>query len=358
MRFAAAISAMLMLLACAGSAHGSGAELQSFGFFDIEAEFGNKDEAAERGTFDQHHLTMIWHTAVNEQFRVLFETAYEHGPTLKAGSGEGKIYLPKAYAEYHRTDALRVRLGKFLPPFGIYNERHDATPTVVPTVLPQSVYDKHLNLSGALADSLGQKVRAYPRFATGAWVLGTAWLGEWELAYQAYLTNGRGSSSHEKDDNRNKGIGGRLVVTPLRGPRLGISWYGDRNGELNDARQDALGIDLEYDSTDLYFETGMILPRLETLAADGTPTGVRREPFGWYVMAGYTLRDRTTPFVYHDRYDPDRDVADDGQYDTAIGINHALAATVFLKAELHFIAFEDQNRQGYRNLVTSLAVAF
>ena len=352
------IAALLSILVPSGPAAGDEVALRTHGFFDVEMEIGNKNEAAERGTFDQHHLTVIWQAILDKKFRLLFETSYEHGPTLEGASGEGKIYLPKAYAEYGHSDALRLRFGKFLPPFGIYNERHDATPTVIPTVLPQSVYGKHPNLSGVLADSLGQSVRAYPRFATGAWVLGRTWFGEWEVEYNMYFTNGRGDEPHEKDDNRNKGIGTRLVVTPPLGIRFGVSWYADRNGSLNDARQDAVGFDVEYDASALYLEAGVVLPRLETLAADGTPTGDRREPRGWYVMSGYTIWGGTTPFAYHDQYDPDNEVDGDRVHDTAIGVNHALAPTVFLKGEVHFVEFEAAGRDGYHNLVASLAVAF
>ncbi len=333
-------------------------DLTTYGFFDLEMEIGNKDGAAKRGTFDQHHLTLIWQKQLDPRFSVLFETSYEHGPNLSDGTLEGKIYLPKAYCEYMRTDVLILRMGKFLPPFGIYNERHDATPTVIPTVLPQSVYGKHLNLLGAEVAEFSQKVRAYPRYATGLWTLGTAFKNDWEFDYHAYVTNGRGDDPSEKDDNANKGFGSRFVVTPPGLPSLGFSYYSDRNGSLDGARQNAFGTDLEFSAGPLFIEAGSLFPELEGLNDDGRRNGSIRRPLGGYIMAGFTLWDRTTPFAYLDRYDPDRDTGNDAVSDLTLGVNHMLANSVFIKSELHLYRFQDAAKSGYWNAIASLAVAF
>jgi hypothetical protein len=349
---------LVLLIVALSSTTAAAIELNTYGFFDVEAEIGNKNAAAKRGTFDQHHLTLIWQGQVDPRFSVLFETSYEHGPNLSDGALEGKVYLPKAYCEYMQSDALLLRAGKFLPPFGIYNERHDATPTVIPTVLPQSVYGKHADLVGPGAGEFGRNVQAYPRFATGIWALGTTFADSWEFTYHAYLTNGRGANEHEADDNTNKGFGTRVLVTPPGFPRFGFSYYSDRNGSLDGARQAAFGADLEYSRGAWFLECGSILPQFEELDAAGTRSGSTRRARGGYVMAGYTLWDRTTPFAYFDRYDPDRDTADDAIDDATMGINHMLSDSVFLKAEIHLVDFEDPARRSYWNSIASLAVAF
>ncbi len=333
--------------------------LRTYGFFDIEAEVGDRDAAAKRWTFDQHHLTVIWLYDLDDHSRVLFETAYEHGPTIGESSYEGKIYLPKAYWEFMASDGAKIRVGKFLPPFGIYNERHDATPTLIPTVLPRSVYGKHLNLSGALSDSLGRKVRAYPRFAAGAWLLGDLFLGDWDVEYHAYLVNGRGAESIEEDDNTNKGIGGRLVISPPVGTlRIGISAYGDRNGELNNAKQQAFEADFECTPGDLFLEGAVLLSRFEELDSLGGLTGRFHERRGSYLMAGYTFFDRLMPFVYYDYTDHDPDRSDDGETDITVGVNHNLRQSVYLKGEVHFRSFQDDTIDPYRTFISSVSVAF
>ncbi len=334
------------------------ADHRVYGFFDIEYEIGNNDESARDGTFDQHHLTLIRRAELDERYSFLFEASFEHGPSLSENALEGKVYLPKAYFEMQASDALQLRAGKFLPPFGIYNARHDATPTVLPTVLPGSVYGKHLNLSGPLAADLGQKVRAYPRFCTGIWLLGRRDIDAWELEYNLFLTNGRGAQCSERDDNGNKGLGTRVVITPAFGARLGFSYYRDRNGEVGNASQSAFGADIEYELGDFILEAAVIRPRFEKLAADGSLTGDFQNPLGFYLMAGYTFWGGTTLFGYYDRYDPDSDVSPAIELDRVLGINQQLKQSVFLKGEIHERNIESLADPSYRTFIASLAVAF
>lgn len=347
-----------MLLGLALPVLADSPQLLTYGFFDVEWEQGNKDAKAKLGTFDQHHLTLIWQYRLSDYSLVFCETAYEHGPSLESGGGSGKIYLPKAYYELMRSDALKIRAGKFLPPFGIYNERHDATPTLLPTVLPQSVYGKHPNLSGPFADTLAQKKRAYPRFSTGVWILGSLYHGYWEFEYNLYLTNGRGAGEHQQDGNANKGLGSRVVVTFPFGPRLGLSYYSDQNCALADVEQSAMGLDLEYESGDLLLESGFVWPRFERLDLDGKPSGGFQDPRGAYLMLGYTLAGGVTPFAYYDLYDPDLELDNDQERDLVVGVNHPLSDRAFIKGEVHNVSFEDASRESYRNFIMSLTVAF
>ncbi len=332
---------------------------QSFGFFDVEAKVGDRDNEAKRWTFDQHHLTVIWVYDLDDRSRVLFETSYEHGPEQSSAAVEGKIYLPKAYWEFMASDAAKIRIGKFLPPFGIYNERHDATPTLIPTLLPQSVYGKHLNLDGALSDSLGQKVRAYPRFGMGVWLLGRKYLKDWELEYHLYILNGRGDDPYKQDGNTNKGVGARMVIAPPHGrPRIGLSWYSDRNDALNNVYQQVAEMDLEITLADFFLEGSIILPRFEKLNERGEPADHKLSSMGWYVMAGYTLFGRLTPFAYYDHHNHDLDMQDTGALDIGVGINYNLRPSVYLKSEVHFNSSDEEDEDSYRTFLSSLAVAF
>jgi hypothetical protein len=147
--------------------------------------------------------------------------------------GEGQIALERAWIEYGHTDGFIVKAGKFLPPFGIYNLFHDATPTFLSTFLPNAVYGKHANTTGSTQ-------RMFSKFGTGLQVLGTARVGEvgWELNYYAYLINGRGPNEGEKDNDKNKGIGGRFMVqAPSDMFRAGVSFYQDDNGNRSGTQQ-------------------------------------------------------------------------------------------------------------------------
>ncbi len=142
------------------------------------------------------------------------------------------------------------------------------------------------------------------------------------------------------------------------GPRIGFSYYRDKNGALADAEQTAFGLDLEYAPGDLIVESGFVWPSFEGLDAEGRPNGEFRSPRGAYLLLGYSLQRGLTPFAYYDLYDPDLDLSDDGERDLVLGFNLPVAESVFLKGEVHNFSFEDSTRESYRNFVVSLAVAF
>ena len=159
-------SYVIILLLLAGSlCFPQQQKLNVYGFFDVEAIVNNKDAAGKRWSFDQHHLNFLVNYQLDDRFRVATEIDYEHGPVFSSAEITGKMYVGKAFLEYKYSDALLARIGIFLSPFGIYNERHDATPTFLFTFLPHSVYNKR-------ELSFGVKGRLFAKQSTGIQVLG------------------------------------------------------------------------------------------------------------------------------------------------------------------------------------------
>ena len=327
-------------------------KLHVYGFFDVEAEVSNKDAAGKRWTFDQHHLNVITTYILDDRFRVSTEIEWEHGPLYSPASSTGNIYLAKAFLEYKHSDAFLVRAGKFLSPFGIYNERHDATPTFLSTFLPQSVYgNKEL--------SFGGKGRLFAKHSTGVQALGNLTAGEWEAKYQVYLSNGRGPNDSEQDNNANKGLGWRLAIRPpVEELRIGTSYYTDKNGTAKNTKQTSLGFDVEYDISAAHIEAEYFLPELETVDTAGVPTGRFRRVNGYYVLGAYTFFDVLTPFVRYESFDPDLDIGNNGENITTVGLNYAVTSSVFLKGEVQFFRHKNPSAKTYELFVASVAVAF
>jgi len=324
-------------------------KLHTYGFFDFEASVNNKDAAGKIWTFDQHHLNILANYRLDNRFRVATEIEWEHGPVHGEGDFIGNIYLAKAFLEYKYSDALLVRIGKFLSPFGIYNERHDATPTFLFTVLPKSVYG---------TSEIG-KGRSFAAYATGIQLLGNLFANDWEARYQVYLSNGRGPNDSEKDNNSNKGVGWRFVVSPPIGDlHIGTSFYTDLNGDADNARQTTLGFDVQYDLSAAHVEAEIIYPKLENVDTSGNPTGDFTYPNGYYILGAYTLFNRLTPFVRYDFFDPDIDVINNGEKIIVIGLNYAVSPRIYLKAAVHFHRFQDPSIESYEMFISSVAVAF
>lgn len=331
---------------------GQKSKLKTYGYFGMEVEVSNKDATGKIWTFDQHHFNIIAVYQIDQYFRVFSEIDWEHGASHKPGEITGKIYLSNAFLDYKLTDAFRVRIGKFVSPFGIYNERHDATPTFISTKLPHSVYGDH-------ELSTGIKERLFAETSTGIQVLGNLFASGWEVKYQWYLSNGRGTKPSEQDDNPNKGIGARFVVSPpIEDLRLGASYYSDRNGKDGNTRQSALGFDAELDNSNLHLESEVIIHRIEKVDGTGISNGTFRKGFGYYVLVACTFFDKLTPFTRYEFHDHDIDEPGVNENLGMIGINYSITPKVYLKNEVHFHNFHGTAADSYEMFIASIAVAF
>lgn len=318
-----------------------------YGYFDTEVEVSNTDDKRSIWTFDQHHLNVIAIYKIDNRFRVFSEIEWEHGPSHSGDSTTGKIYLAKSFLEYKHSDAFRVRIGKFLTPFGIYNERHDATPTMLFTNLPRALYGEFYHSAE----------RPFAKFSTGLHLLGTSFIDDWEARYNLYVSNGRGPNPSEKDNNANKAVGGRLVITPPSGTlHAGLSYYRDKNGMFYDSRQSSLGFDLEADVGSLYLNAELILMSVEHLEEATEPREVHH-PKGYYFLAGHTFYDRVTPWAAYNWINEDR-LPDDHVEVRSVGLNYSLTDKVYLKAEVHSNRFKSRPTEDHELFIASIAAAF
>lgn len=341
--------AVLILAAAPASAQD---RFTTYGFFDTEFEASNRNPNDFTATFDQHHFNVVTIYRMNEKWRVFGEIEWEHGVALEDGGGSGLVALERAWVEYAHSDGFKVLVGKFLTPFGVYNQMHDATPTFLSSFLPDAIYGKH-------ATTTGGSDRLYAKFSTGVQVRGNLFPADWQLEYAAYLTNGRGPDASSSDNNDNKGIGGRVVLqSPGESFRLGASFYQDRDGNQLDTRHRTVAADIGVGASGFWLEAEGFLPQLQTVDQAGALLPAYRDGLGYYVQASYRTDVGVTPFARYGAFDPDRDVSNDGNSDVVVGLNLALQNFAFLKGEVQFINFQDPAVASYEKFVGSIAIAF
>ncbi len=327
--------------------------IKFYGYFDLEGEVSNKDAQAKNFTFDQHHLNFISIYRLPKNFRLFTEMEWEHGATIEAdGPSTGKIYLTRAWLEMMLSDKLKFQFGKILVPFGIYGIMYDATPTYLSTKLPPSLYGKHEN-------SVGDTTLLYAKYLTGIQSTGTLYLRSWEFTYYLYFTNGRGPNPDQRDNNANKGIGGRIILNPPFEPlQLGLSYYQDKNGNAYNTDQRALAFDLDLDFPRFDLETEYIITKGEKVDENKRPNGTFIRQSGYYIQLSYTMKDRFIPFVRYDYFDPRKSMDGDGTVVQSYGLNITITSQVYFKNELHFHRFGDPKLDPYEIYLTSIAVAF
>lgn len=343
---AAVLSAATASLATAQS------DLSVYGFFDLEFEANNRNADQLDYTFDQHHFNVITAYRISSQWRVFAEIEWEHGPGLEGGEGAGAIALERAWVEYAPRDEFKIKAGKFLPPFGIYNLLHDASPSFLSTFLPSAIYGKHANTNGG-------NQRLYAKFGTGLQVLGTLSPRGWQATYYAYVTNGRGPNPAETNANNNSGVGGRIMVSDLgEHARFGVSYYQDRNADADNTKQRTIAADVGFGSSGFWLEGEAIIPSLETLDGTGAPTGDMRTGLGYYVQGSYRTEVGVTPFARYDFFDPNNDADNDGDHDVVLGLNIAVTPFTYLKGQVQFQGFENPAVESFETFIASISVAF
>jgi hypothetical protein len=230
---------------------------------------------------------------INGNMSSTYTWDYAAGSGPAATTRLGSIVLERAYLQWEHSDALSIRAGEFLNPFGIWNIDH-GSPTLIPLMLPQF-----------------ESIELFPTHLVGLEALGTTRLGEWEAGYYLYLANGRnlGQLSMTED---NKMVGGRVYARTLRPLRMtyGLSGFIDRfnsttvnsdgdfswGGLLNTAfHERGVGADASIDVGPVRLRTEFTLrnivydPGLHPTPGFGGIYYPNRNDIDWYVLAAYQL---------------------------------------------------------------------
>jgi len=190
------------------------------GFFNLEYEHQNTDTGLgdPNGSFDAKAIELL----VNQQFdrfRMAAALDYEHGTDTELGRGH--VTLGYGFLEYRFSHALRLRGGKFLTPFGFYNEIHLARNLFLSVKEP---------LATLKPGSLSKNAFRYePKWETGLSATGTFSLPKGQFEYVTILGNGDNGETNafEIDNNPQKSITGRVQYFPIDQLKIAASYYQD-----------------------------------------------------------------------------------------------------------------------------------
>jgi hypothetical protein len=156
------------------------------------------------------------------------------GAALNAPLWGGSLVIERAWLEYNRLQAVKIRVGNWFTPFGIWNEDH-GTPTLISLAWPQFMTQRWM-----------------PLRQTGLMAYGNAFAGSWELGYAATLSNGRQEESTLNIDGY-LGYGGRLYARRDTGDvntTFGVSFF---TGKTRDKQVAVTGVEpLTWKTTHTY----------------------------------------------------------------------------------------------------------
>ncbi len=201
-------------------------ETKPGGYLSFEFIKGQAQSGASQGSFQNLRGGLFFAGDLGEKFDFMFEMG------LKS---ESKLEMEQASVGFKLAVESDFRLGLFLVPFGKYNESNRPHQT--------ALVRAPLNLAGVTPSSwrdIGLVVRGRMGF----------------LRYAAYLGNGLGEKDGAaagqlfKDNNKDKGKGGRLGFIAGQGFEVGVSYYSGKYDETNTLRLTLEGADLTWISND------------------------------------------------------------------------------------------------------------
>ncbi len=165
-----------------------------------------------------------------------------NGTVVNAPVWGGYSVIERAWIEWNRYQQFQLRTGHFFTPFGIWNVDH-GQPTLISLALPQFIQQTFL-----------------PLRQTGLQALGSFFAGNWEIAYRAWLTNGR-TETNWLDFTDDKAFGARVFLRNDGGKlrtQLGASYH---HGKVENKVVDITGappltenVEFESYSTEAYTE--------------------------------------------------------------------------------------------------------
>jgi hypothetical protein len=348
------IKCILISLGFIASVLSQSSDFKMYGYFDLEFEY-NADKK-ERWDIDQHHFNVVTIYQLDKNWRIYSEIEWEHGvevePSNGVAGGSGKVAVERAWIEYKYSNSFQIKAGKYLAPFGLMNLSHDATPTILLSFLPSSIYGSHKTPAG-------YKSRLYPKFGAGVQVLGDVNItnNSW-LHYVFYISNGEGSAAYKKDDNKNKGLGARLLYSFMNdNMSLGMSFYSQKYGNGFNTQHDVIAFDLKTSYDHFAFQVEAFFPKMEAVDTNQVANGVMTNILGYYGQLSYTFSDTYTPVFQYNYYDGDTSVDDNEETKFTFGLNIAVTSRVFLKGEYQMIQFDDSEKN-YNSFISSISVAF
>lgn len=277
---------------------------------------------ADTSTFETKSHLLV--NAVKDKFRININLEFDNsgfasGSGMGSGDITGKFGVLETFGEYGFSESLQVRVGNFLTPFGIYNEIRYITPLFATVVLPM-MYEPPVNYEGSPLTPDNTNVMLFGSYSVNAS----------KIYYNIYAGNG-GIGGDGKDQNKNKGLGGRIRVALPYNVKIGGSYYSVEDEPVKEGRENLYGIDLDINLRDLNLQAEYVVDNAEKV----------EDRLAYYIRLVYPI-DQFTPFIGYDYMKDKGDTLfERGLQRYSVGTGYTVNNYITLKAEYHYHTIDD-----------------
>ncbi len=285
------------------------------------------------------------------------EIEFEHGGSSDGTTRDGYVVVEFMYLDFLINKNLNARVGNFLVPMGLINERHE--PTLFTTVqrpgtskylIPSTWHENGLMAFGNIGDDISYKVAMITGLSTGD--NGSKW-----------IRNGRGGS-YKQTNPEFAGVA-RVDYTGVNGLFVGASTYfgASNNGEESNTLMYDVHGDYKVSGFRAY---GVYTQTLRSKSATISTTAVKKANGGFlnlsYNLLATTNSNYSLPlFAQYESINPQAELADGSSLSavntTTVGLNFFPHEQVVLKAD-YAMADNDLSDSGKSSDVFSLSMGF
>lgn len=314
------------------------------GYF--QADYTSSDNPHKNHGFQLRRINLMFNRELSEKIRAFADIEYEDGTAVSAGAGQGEIKISRGFAEFRLSRDLKVAAGKFLTPYGYYNEIHDFSASYTPIDPPILVYGK--------TDFFGNNSyqRLFPKYSTG---LRFNYKKD-NLNMKFGVANGANQNSSGGDANRTPMSFLKMEYSFLDNSTISASYLKDKVNTASNPKWEDHGIislDIELLNFFMISEVSMGNKRNQSLS------NVSTNYLGHSQLLGTYFGDSYSAYLNYQRLAPDR--SDKGRYmeNYIIGLNYYISIFTVLKAEVekHEVANGSQLNNYYTQQV-SLSMLF
>lgn len=317
--------------------------------FEFEKQLSDKGAGDRNGSFDADQLDLVFNINASERIRVAADLSWEHGTATE--DGRGNQALEYGFVEYTFSDHFKLRVGKMLTAFGIFNEVHTAKVVFLSVKEAASLNKTNRIVEGAR--------RFYPRWGAGLQLHGDGVIGQRDFSYDLQIANGEQENTNpfEEDDNTPKSITGRFRFEPSFSLRIGYSFYYDKTTDPSLGTVVSNGVEIEKSWNRFHLQA-------EAAIGSYSPESGKLTQVGFYVQPSFHFDNGLTPYLRLDLVDPDTKLKDDQGLIFIVGLNWEISKNFMLKAENnYFKGGKDSSLgqfpgRGYNELKTALSLGF
>ncbi len=294
------------------------AKLSWRGYF--QTDYTTSDNPNKNEGFQLRRINLLFNRPISKKARAFADIEYEDGTELSGSGGQGEVKISRGFVEFRVSRDLKLAAGKFLTPYGYYNEIHDFSASYIPLDPPAVIYGKNQIFQGS------QAKRLYSKYSTG---LRLNYKKE-DLTIKAGVANGSEQTSSGTDANKTPMFFLKTEYNILNDSSVSFSYLRDKTSTSELPKWEKhvnFTLNLEYLKWFLISEAGLGYTR-EANSLLGESYFNQSHLIGSYIGDAYAV------YVNYQSLLPDRSNSSTQYQNYIFGLNYHYNIFTIFKAEI------------------------